>query len=100
MPETPYTIDVKVSIQPDGRRQDIETVFETAYRGEIGDDETLGEFMTRKLEQHVLDIYSSRKSQAAGAEIVRTQQKDLVEAATIKQKKMKPEVKAEPTVEK
>lgn len=100
MPETAYTIEVTVNIQPDDRRQDIETVFETAYRGEIGDDETLGEFLTRKLEQHVLEIYTSRKSQSAGAEVVRTLQKDLVQAAAIKQKKMKPEVKAEPTVEK
>lgn len=99
MPIRPFTINVSVTIQPDDVRQDIEAIFDAAYRGERGSDETTGEFLQRKLEQHILDIYGSRKSQSAGAEVVRTLQKDITEAANIKQRKDKPVVVAEPAIE-
>lgn len=86
----PFQINVTASITPANIKSEIEAAFDDAYKGDRGDDETAAEFLERKLEEHIVAIYQSRKSQSAAAETTRAIIKDITANAQIKQKKMKP----------
>lgn len=105
MAHKPFEIEIEVRVVDPVTKQPLEDVandiagtFAAAYRGEIGDDETGAHFVSRKLEQHVLGIYESRKAQEEAAAVSRSITKDVVAAAVIKQRKDKPVVVEEPPV--
>ena len=86
-----FQINATIGISPATIKAEIEAAFDAAYKGERGDDETPSEFLERKLEEHVLAIYQSRKASDAAATASRNVQSDIAANAQIKQKKMKPE---------
>jgi len=106
MAHKPFQIEINVNVVDPTTKQPLQDVadgiantFITAYRGEIGDDESAAHFLGRKLEQHVLDIYQSRKAQEESAAVSRSITKEIVAAAVIKERKDKPVVVAEPIIE-
>lgn len=106
MAHKPFEIEVEVKVVDPVTKQpltdvatNIANAFATAYRGEIGDDESGAHFLSRKLEQHVLDIYQSRAAQEEAAAVSRSITKDIVNASVVKQRKDKPVVVEEPPVE-
>lgn len=105
MAHKPFEIEVSVRVVDPVTKQPLSDVatnianaFASAYRGEIGDDESGDHFVSRKLEAHVLDIYQSRKAQEEAAAVSRSITKDIVEASAIKQRKDKPVVVEEPAL--
>lgn len=86
----PFQINVTASITPANTKNEIEAAFDGVYKGERGDNETTAEFLERKLEEHVLAIYSSQKSNTAASAASAAIVADLRGNAQIKQKKVKP----------
>ena len=84
-----FQINVTTNISPANIKAEIEAAFDAAYKGERGDDETTSDFLERKLEEHVLAIYQSRKSSDAAENASRNVIAEIAANAQIKQKKMK-----------
>ncbi|MFN0108514.1 MAG: hypothetical protein ACKVZH_06635 [Blastocatellia bacterium] len=95
----PFQININATISPPNIKAEIEQAFDESYKGERGDDESLAEFLERRLEEYVLSIYRNHKTQSAAADVTRTLTKSITADAEIKRKKMKPEPKPEPKPE-
>lgn len=91
MPKPSFNLSVSVSISNPQIEAEIQTAFENTYRNERGDDESLADFVERKLEEQMLSIYASQHSNATAAAAVREVTKDITAAATIKKRKDKVE---------
>lgn len=90
----PFTISVTVATTPSEKLDEIAQVFATNY-GDLGDDESLSDYLSRHLEQYLLGIYSNSLVNASMQSSGNQAKIEVAAAATIKKRKDKPKVEAD-----
>lgn len=83
----PFTITVTVNTTPSEKLDEIAQAFVANY-GDLGNDETLSEYLSRHLEQYLLGIYSNSIVNASMQSSGNQAKIEVADAATIRKRKV------------